>query len=78
MPRLIWLVLRNGASLLASCDSAAPERLKEAIEEKVGALILTADDRVERLPAAEVTDFCIVEAPAQFPRSARVYRFLHV
>lgn len=78
MPRLIWIVLKDGRSVVAGCGTATKESVSRALSQPDRTLALTSDDGVEYLPADEVRGFVLFDAMSNIPASAAIYRFVNV
>ena len=63
MPRLVWMVLNDGRSVVAGCGSTTREGLERALAEPDHLLTLTSDDRVAR---------------STVPAASSIYRLVHV
>jgi hypothetical protein len=72
MSQILWLRLDDGTDVIAAMHSASELPLPS----KSGELVLTADDRVSRLPEERVADWLVVEPQMPLPRGAAVYRFI--
>jgi len=78
MTRLVWLVLKDGRSVVAGCGSATKDALKNALAEPDRTLTLTSDDAVEHIPSASVRDFTLYESKSKIPAATSIYRFVNV
>ena len=78
MPRIIWMVLTDGRSVVAGCGATTRERLERALAEPDHELTLTSDDRVETLPTSAVRDFVLFDARSNVPSASAIYRLVHV
>jgi hypothetical protein len=78
MPRLVWLVLNDGRSVIAGCGSTTREGLEIALAKPNHTLTFTSDDRVDVLPASAVRDFVIFDARSRVPSASSIYRLVHV
>lgn len=77
MPRLIWLVLKDGRSVVAGC-STTKDHFARALAEPERTLTLTSDDSVEHIPAQLVRGFVMFDAVSQLPPSASIYRIVQL
>ncbi|HVT43482.1 MAG TPA: hypothetical protein VMT00_03750 [Thermoanaerobaculia bacterium] len=74
MPRMVWFVLKDGRSMIASCDGMTRERLGEALRvDRI--LTLTADDQVARLDASDIRDYLLFDSYIELPPNIAVYHF---
>ena len=78
MPRIVWLVLTDGRSVVAGCGSTTREGLERALAEPDHKLTLTSDDRVDVLPTSSVRDFVLFDARSSVPSASAIYRLVHV
>ncbi len=78
MPRLVWLVLQDGSSVVAGCGTVTRERIEQALAEADHVLTLTTDDRVDVLPSTAVRDFVLFDARSEVPPASAIYRLVHV
>lgn len=78
MPRLLWMVLHDGRSVVAGCDSATHDALAAALAQPARMLTFTCDDEVEHIPAASVRDFVVFEARSAIPPASAIFRLLHL
>ena len=78
MTRLVWLVLKDGRSVVAGCGAATKDALTNALAEPNRTLTLTSDDSVEHIPSTSVRDFTLYEAKSKIPAATSIYRFVHV
>lgn len=78
MPKLVWMVLQDGRSVVAGCGAATHEELTSAIAAPGVTLTLTSDDAVDRIAAAEVRDFVVFDARSPIPSASAIYRLVHV
>jgi hypothetical protein len=78
MPRLIWLVLNDGRSVIAGCGAASKDVLSTAIAERDRTLTLTSDDAVEHIPSAAVRDFVLFDSKSSIPDATSIYRLMHI
>jgi hypothetical protein len=78
MPRLVWMVLEDGRSMVAGLGSTTRDSLTTAISHPGGMLTLTSDDRVEHIRAATVRDFVLFDAQATIPPATSIYRLVNV
>jgi len=76
-PRLLWLALNDGRSVVAGCGSATRERVELALSEEP-MLTLTSDDRVDQLPCSSVRDFAMFDAGSNVPSASAIYRLVVV
>lgn len=78
MARLIWMVLRDGRSVIAGCGATTRERIELALMEPGRTLTLTSDERVDTLEAEAVRDFVVFDARSSVPPASAIYRLVHV
>lgn len=78
MPRLVWLVLNDGRSVIAGCGSTTREGLELALARPDHTLTFTSDDRVDFLPTSAVRDFVLFDARSSVPSASSIYRLVHV
>jgi hypothetical protein len=78
MPRIVWLVLNDGRSVVAGCGTTSQEMFARALAEPDRRLMLTSDDRVEELPASSVRDFVVFDARSKVPSASAIYRLVRV
>jgi hypothetical protein len=78
MPRLVWMVLNDGRSVVAGCGSTTRERFERALAEPNHTLTFTSDDRVDTLPTSAVRDFVLFDARSNVPLASSIYRLVHV
>jgi hypothetical protein len=78
MPRLVWMVLNDGSSVVAGCGSTTREGLERALAEPGHLLTFTSDDRVDVLPTSSVRDFIVFDARSTVPAASSIYRLVHV
>jgi hypothetical protein len=78
MPRLVWLVLNDGRSVIAGCGSTTREGWELALARPDHTLTFTSDDRVDILPTSAVRDFVLFDARSNVPSASSIYRLVHV
>lgn len=78
MTRLVWLVLNDGRSVVAGCGSETRESLKVALRQPEKTLTFTSDDSVEHIDSSSIRGFIIFDAKSAIPKSATIYRLVHV
>ncbi|MDP9191268.1 MAG: hypothetical protein M3P06_06150 [Acidobacteriota bacterium] len=78
MPRLVWMVLNDGRSVVAGCGSTTREGLELALAKPDHTLMFTSDDRVDVLPTSAVRDFVLFDARSSVPAASSIYRIVHV
>jgi hypothetical protein len=78
MPRLVWLVLKDGRSVVGGCGTTTREGFERALAEPDRTLTLTSDDRVDLLPSRDVRDFVLFDARSSVPSASAIYRLVHV
>lgn len=78
MPRLVWMVLNDGRSVVAGCGSTTREGLELALAKPDHTLMFTSDDRVDVLPTTAVRDFVLFDARSSVPPASSIYRLVHV
>jgi hypothetical protein len=78
VPRLVWMVLTDGRSVVAGCGSTTRERLEIALAQPDHTLTLTSDDRVDILPSSAVRDFVLFDARSNVPAASSIYRLVNV
>lgn len=78
MPKLVWMVLQDGRSVVAGCGNATREDLATAITAPDVTLTLTSDDGVDRIAGADVRDFIVFDSRSPIPSASAIYRLLNV
>jgi hypothetical protein len=78
MPRLVWLVLNDGTSVVAGCGSATKESMASALAQPDKTLTFTTDDSVEHIPSSFVRDFVMFEAKSSVPAATAIYRIVQM
>jgi hypothetical protein len=78
MHGLVWLVLKDGRSVVAGCGSATRDSLASALKEPNKTLTFTSDDAVEHIPSTFVRGFVVFEAKSLIPSAASIYRFVNI
>jgi len=78
MPRLVWMVLKDGRSFVAGCGTTTREGLELALAQPDHTLTFTSDDRVDVLPTSAVRDFVLFDARSNVPPASSIYRLVHV
>ena len=78
MPRLIWMVLNDGRSVVAGCGEVSRDSLTTAMVTPEAMLTLTSDDRVERIPSTAIRDFVLFDAKSSIPAATSIYRLVNV
>ena len=78
MPRLVWMVLNDGRSVVAGCGSTTREGMELALARPDHTLMFTSDDRVDILPTSAVRDFVLFDARSNVPAASSIYRLVHV
>ena len=78
MPRLVWMVLKDGRSVVAGCGLTTREGLELALAKPGHTLTFTSDDRVDILPASAVRDFVLFDARSSVPPASSIYRLVNV
>lgn len=74
------MVLRDGRSVVASCDSATREDVASAIREPGRTLIVHYSDKFETIPSGAVRDFVVFDSRSategESPISAKLSLFV--
>jgi hypothetical protein len=78
MPRLVWLVLHDGRSVVAGCGGATRDALASAIAEPATVLTFSSDDCVEHIAGSSIRDFVMFDARTAIPPATSIYRLLHL
>lgn len=78
MPRLVWMVLDDGRSVVAGCGAETREGFERAMAQPDHMLTLTSDDRVDVLPSRNVRDFIVCDTRSTVPAASAIYRLVHV
>ena len=78
MPRLVWMVLKDGRSVVAGCGLTTREGLELALAKPDHTLTFTSDDRVDILPTSAVRDFVLFDARSNVPPASSIYRLVNV
>jgi hypothetical protein len=78
MPKLVWMVLNDGRSVVAGCGNTATSVLDEVFEKRDSMLVLTSDDRVEHIASAAVRNYVVFDSKSQIPPATSIYRLVHL
>ena len=78
MARLIWMVLRDGRSVIAGCGGVTRERIETALAEPGRTFTLTSDEGVDVVRSDAVRDFVLFDARSSVPPASAIYRLVHV
>lgn len=78
MPKLVWMVLNDGRSVVAGCGTTATSVLDEVFEKRDSMLVLTSDDHVEHIASAAVRNYVVFDSKSQIPPATSIYRLVHV
>jgi len=78
MPRLVWMVLNDGRSVVAGCGTTATAVLDEVFEKRDSMLVLTSDDGVEHIASAAVRNYVVFDSKSQIPPATSIYRLVHI
>jgi hypothetical protein len=78
MPRLVWMVLNDGRSVVAGCGTTATAVLDEVFERRNSMLVLTSDDGVEHISSAAVRNYVVFDSKSQIPPATSIYRLVHI
>jgi hypothetical protein len=78
MARLIWMVLRDGRSVIAGCGGATRERIERALADPERTLTLTSDERVDLVKTESVREYVLFDARSSVPPASAIYRLVHV
>lgn len=78
MPRLVWMVLNDGRSVVAGCGTTATAVLDEVFEKRNSMLVLTSDDGVEHIASAAVRNYVVFDSKSQIPPATSIYRLVHI
>lgn len=78
MPRLVWMVLKDGRSVVAGCGLTTREGMELALAKPDHTLTFTSDDRVDILPTSAVRDFVLFDAHSSVPAASAIYRLVNV
>ena len=65
MSRLVWMVLQDGRSVVAACDSVTREDVASTIRQPGRTLIVHYADKFESIPCAAVRDFIVFDSRAR-------------
>ena len=76
MPRIVWVVLKDGRSMIAGCGATTREGIESALSEPERTLTFTSDDRVEVVPGSAVRDFVVFDAQMSVPSASSIYRLV--
>jgi hypothetical protein len=76
MPRIVWLVLKDGRSMIAGCGTSTREGIERALSEPERSLTFTSDDRVDVVPSGAVRDFVVFDAQMTVPLESAIYRLV--
>lgn len=78
MARLVWLVLKNGRSVVAGCGKLNRQAFESLIAEPHRWMTLTAEESVDFIRGAEIRDFRLFEAEFHVPSGSAIYHFVAV
>ena len=78
MPKLVWMVLNDGRSVVAGCGTTATAVLDEVFEKRDSMLVLTSDDGVEHIASAAVRNYVVFDSKSQIPPATSIYRLVHI
>ena len=78
MPRLVWMVLNDGRSVVAGCGTTPNAVLDEVFAQRDTMLMLTSDDGVEHIASAAVRNYVVFDSKSQIPPATSIYRLVHV
>lgn len=78
MPRLVWMVLNDGRSVVAGCGTTATAVLDEVFEKRDSMLVLSSDDGVEHIASAAVRNYVVFDSKSQIPPATSIYRLVHL
>lgn len=78
MPRLVWLVLNDGSSVVAGCGTTSRATFERALAEPHNTLTFTSDDHVDTISSGSVRDFVLFDARSKVPAASAIYRLVHV
>ncbi|HEX7192007.1 MAG TPA: hypothetical protein VF381_10605 [Thermoanaerobaculia bacterium] len=78
MPRLVWMVLNDGRSVVAGCGTTTTAVLDEVFEKRDSMLVLTSDDGVEHIASAAVRNYVVFDSKSQIPPATSIYRLVHI
>jgi hypothetical protein len=76
MQRIVWVVLKDGRSMIAGCGGTTRERIEKALAEPDRTLTFTSEDRVEVVRGSEVRDFVLFDARMSVPPTTAIYRLV--
>lgn len=76
--RIVWIVLKDGRSVVAGCGATTREKFARALAQPDHELTLTSDDRVDVLPVNSVRDFVLFDSRSTLPDASAIYRLVHV
>jgi hypothetical protein len=78
MSRLAWFLLQDGRSVIASCEAATAEKLRQAIRRGDGRLVFTGEEEVQVLPSSQVRGFTLLDQAPLSVRSADIFSFVAI
>ena len=78
MPRLVWLVLHDGRSVVAGCGSSSRDAVANALSQPGRTVTLTSDDAVVHIPSGAIRDFVVVDTRSPVPPATSIYRLMHI
>jgi DeoR/GlpR family transcriptional regulator of sugar metabolism len=78
MPRLVWMVLNDGRSVVAGCGTTTTDILDQVFERRDAMLVLTSDDGIEHIASAAVRNYVVFDSKSQIPPATSIYRLVHV
>ena len=78
MPRLVWLVLNDGSSVVAGCGLTTRATFEQVLAQPGNTLTFTSDDHVDTISSSSVRDFVLFDARGKVPAASAIYRLVHV
>ena len=78
MPRLVWMVLNDGRSVVAGCGTTSNDALDEVFAQRDTMLMLTSDDGVHHIATAAVRNYVVFDSKSNIPPATSIYRLVHV
>lgn len=78
MTRLIWLVLKNGRSVIASCGTLNREAFESLMDEPHRWMTLTGEESVDFIRGEEIREFRLFDVEVRVPGDSSIYHFVAV
>lgn len=78
MARLVWLVLKNGRSVIAGCGKLNREAFESLMHEPHRWMTLTGEESVDFIRGDEIREFRLFDAEVRVPEDSSIYHFVAV